>query len=89
MSYDSSDIRILSREEQLARNPFVLKHDLEQRYPSIAPIFISRLVDACLMADYPIELAEQRYLAKDLSIQPTPELLAVYRQGITDRQAGR
>lgn len=79
IDYDTGAIVILTPQEAAERHPFAAATDLIARYPTKPPEFISRLVQACVEADYPIHLAEQRYLKGDKSIQPTEELLRCHK----------
>lgn len=77
--YAASAIRILTPSEAADRFAFAQAEQLAHQYPAIAPEFIARLIEACLLADFPIDQAVRRYLDKDRSIPITPELLEIHR----------
>lgn len=81
--YTATAIRILLPEEAADRFAFAKATQLASQYPAIAPEFIARLIEACLLADFPIDLAVRRYLDKDRSISVTPELLEIHRDLLT------
>lgn len=83
MTYTADSIRILSPDEAADRFYFAKATQLAAQYSSIAPEFIARLIEACVLADFPIELAVRRYLDKDYSVSVTPELLEVHRDLLT------
>lgn len=83
--YTAAAIRILPPQEVANRFAFAQVAQLAAQYPSVAPEFIARLIEACVLSDFPIEQAVQRYLDKDRSIAITPELLEIHR-ALLDRQ---
>ena len=81
--YTAAAIRILTPDEAADRFAFAEVARLASRYPSVAPEFIARLVEACSLANFSLDLAVRRYLDKDRSVSVTPELLEVHRDLLT------
>lgn len=80
LSYTAQDIIILEQEQVSEKFLFVRVNELAKQYPSSSPIFIARLLESCALSGFEEELAIQRYLAKDKSITPSPELLECHRE---------
>lgn len=80
MSYTAKDIIILEPDQVSEKFFFVRVNELAKQYQSSSPIFIARLLEACALSGFDEELAIQRYLAKDKSIVPSPELLECHRE---------
>ena len=80
--YNEDSIKILSAKE--AGNLFTYQKVLElaAKYPCSPPAFIERLVLSCQFADFPLEQAVQRYLAKDYSVPVSIELVAVFKDHV-------
>lgn len=83
--YTASSIRILTPPEAVDRFAFAKAAQLATQYPAIAPEFIARLIEACLLADFPVDQAVRRYLDQDRSVSITPELREIYRD-LLDQQ---
>jgi len=80
MTYTASAIRILPPSEAADRFTFAKATQLAAQYPSIATEFIARLLEACVLADFPIDQAVRRYLDRDRSVPVTPELIEAHRE---------
>ena len=78
--YTAADIIILDNKEVSEKFFFVRVNKLAKQYPSVAPDFIARLLEACQLSGFSEELAIQRYLAKDKSIVPSPELIECHKE---------
>lgn len=83
--YTAGAIRILAPAEAADRFSFAWAAQLAAQYPAIAPEFIARLIEACALANFPLDQAVRRHLDKDRSIQITPELIEIHRD-LLDRQ---
>lgn len=82
--YGAGRIRVLAPGEATEKFRFARAADLAVRYPSVSPDFISRLVESCDLAGFPLEAAVRRYLDRDRSVPGTPELLECHR-GVLSR----
>ena len=78
--YTAADIIILDHNEVSEKFFFVRVNKLAKQYPSVAPDFIARLLESCQLSGFSEELAIQRYLAKDKSIIPSPELIECHKE---------
>lgn len=83
--YTAAAIRILEPPEAADRFAFAQAAQLAHQYPAISPEFIARLIEACILSNFPIDQAVRRYLDKDRSIPITPELLEIHRD-LLDQQ---
>jgi hypothetical protein len=79
-TYTAANIRILSPLEAAERFGFARAAELAKLYPTVPTVFIQRLCQACQLSGWPVELAEQRYLAGDRSIQPPPEFMDCHNE---------
>jgi hypothetical protein len=77
--YDESSIRVLSETEAYGRMPWIQAKELAHKHHKHID-FVSRLLEACYLAGYPIEDAIARYLEKDLSIPRDANLESVFRE---------
>lgn len=80
MSYTAANIKILNKEEQDERFIWNKAKTLSRVYPHITYDHILRLLEACLLSGYDIELAIRKYLAKEDNIKVTPELIEVFKE---------
>lgn len=80
MSYTAADIQILDHQEVSERFFFVRVGELSRQYPQANTEFIARLLEACALSGFDEELAVRRYLAKDKSIVPSPELIECHKE---------
>jgi hypothetical protein len=78
--YTAKDIRILEAPEAHDKFLFVRVKTLSEQYKSVSSEFIERLLTACSLSGFDESLAIRRYLDKDLSIQPTPELIECHKE---------
>ncbi|NEV61522.1 hypothetical protein [Thiorhodococcus minor] len=79
-TYTAGSIRILSELDASERFAFARAAELATLYPEWPQAFIARMVEACHLSGWPVELAEQRYLAGDASVLPTREFHACYAE---------
>lgn len=79
-TYTAANIRILSPLEAAERFGFARAVELAKLYPMMPSDFIQRLLQACQLSGWPVELAEQRYLAGDRTIQPSSEFLDCHNE---------
>ena len=84
--YTAADIKILEREEVSAKFFFVRVNELSKQYPSVAPDFIARLLESCQLSGFDEGLAIRRYLMKDKSVIPSPELLECHRELLQEKR---
>jgi hypothetical protein len=82
--YTAKDIHILTPHESAEKFLFVRVKELSERYPHVASDFIERLLTSCALSGFPEELAIQRYLEGDKTIQPSPELLECHREQLRE-----
>ena len=80
MSYTAADIKILEPREVSEKFFFVRVGQLAKQYPASSSEFIARLLEACALSGFDEELAVRRYLAKDKSIVPSPELIECHKE---------
>jgi hemerythrin superfamily protein len=78
--YTAKDIHILTNHEASEKFLFVRVKELSERYTSTSTEFIERLLESCALSGFDEQLAIQRYLEKDRSIQPTPELIECHKE---------
>ena len=79
-NYSETNIEILDDVEAEARFPYLSIAGLIRKYPHKSPVFIERLVTACISANFSIELAEKRYLQDDKSVEIPNEVYECYKE---------
>lgn len=87
-NYDASAIQILTPEDARDRFGFARAAELAMRYPSTAPEFIERLIEACALAGFPLDAAVRRYLDLDKTVEVSQELREIHR-ALLDRRHHR
>ncbi len=76
---DENSVEILEVEQE-RQFVFVTAAALIQQYPSCAPEFIEKLVEACVQTEFPIEQAAQRYCGRDYSVPVSSTLVEYYTE---------
>ena len=84
--YDENSIQILSAKDAGKLFSYQKVLELSAKYPCSPPAFIEKLVVACKFADYPLDMAERRYLAKDYSVPVTEELLTIFKHQTAEQR---
>ena len=79
-TYTAANIRILSPLEAAERFVFARAVELVKLYPTAPSDFIQRLLQACQLSGWSVDLAEQRYLAGDRTVQPPPEFMDCHNE---------
>ena len=85
-AYTAAAIRVLDPAEAEERFGFARVAAWQRRYPINTQAFLARLMEACQLAGCDPLLAEQRYLAGDLSVEIPPELIEIH-QGLSRHAA--
>ena len=78
--YTAKDIQILDSNQASEKFFFLRVKQLSDEYPSVATDFIARMLESCMLSGFSEKLAVQRYLAKDKSIQPSPEFIECHKE---------
>lgn len=84
--YNAASIRILSPLEASERFGFARASELARLHPETPHDFITRMVEACQLSGWPVELAERRYLAGDKGITPSVEFVECHKALVAERR---
>lgn len=79
-TYTAANIRVLTGLEASERFSFARAAELAKLHPHVAPDFIARMVEACHLSGWSVDLAEQRYLRGEKAITPTPAFFACHAE---------
>jgi hypothetical protein len=77
--YTAKDILVLTGEEVVEAFDWAKAGELTKTYPWVTLEFVTRLLEACRVSGWAVDLAIQRYLDRDKTVEQPQEFVEVYR----------